>query len=69
MDLINIIERALWTFAEGFVLALPVTLSADIDGAGWKSLLFSAALAGLSAVKTTAVELIKAHNGKYGEGR
>ena len=69
MDLINIIERALWTFAEGFVLALPVTLSADIDGAGWKSLLFSAALAGLSAVKTTAVELIKSHNGKYGEGR
>ncbi len=67
MNWINIIDRALWTFAEGFVLALPVTLSAELDGAGWKSLLFSAALAGLSAVKTAAVELIKAHNRKYGE--
>lgn len=62
----NVIERALWTFAEGFVLALPVTLSADIDGAGWKSVLFSAALAGVSAVKTAAVELIQKHNRQYG---
>lgn len=67
MDIKNIIERALWTFAEGFILALPVTLSADIDGAGWKSLLFSAALAGISAVKTTVAEIIKKHNCKYGE--
>lgn len=65
MDLKNIIERAVWTFAEGFILALPVSLSADIDGAAWKSLLFSAALAGLSAVKTTVAELIKKHNRKY----
>ncbi|MBQ1848691.1 MAG: hypothetical protein II135_11865 [Clostridia bacterium] len=61
----NIIDRALWTFAEGFVLALPVSLSADLDGAGWKSLLFSAVLAGISAVKTTLTELIKLHNKKY----
>ena len=63
----NVLERALWTFAEGFVLALPVTLSANVDAAGLKSVLFSAALAGLSAVKTAVVELIKKHNSIYGE--
>lgn len=59
MDWKNILERAAWTFVEGFLVALPATLSMDIDAAGWKSLLLGAAMAGLSAVKTMVLELIK----------
>ena len=54
----NIIERAAWTFLEGFLVALPATLSVDMDGAGWKALLVSACMAGLSAVKTMVLELL-----------
>lgn len=58
----NILERALWTFAEGFVLSLPVAFSIDMDAAAWKAVLFSAAMAGLSAVKTFILEVIQKHN-------
>ena len=54
----NIIERAAWTFLEGFLVAMPATLSVDMDGACWKSLLVSACMAGLSAVKTMVLELL-----------
>lgn len=54
----NILERAAWTFAEGFLIALPATFSVGMDGAAWKSALLSAAMAGLSALKTLAVEFI-----------
>ena len=60
----NILERAGWTFVEAFLVALPATISADMNGAAWKSALLSAACAGLSALKTFAVELIKSLNGK-----
>lgn len=58
MNWINIIERAAWTFLEGFLVALPATLSVDTDGAGWKSLLLGACMAGVSAVKTMILELL-----------
>lgn len=59
---LNILERAVWTFAEGFLVALPATFSVGMDGAAWKAALLGAAMAGLSAVKTFAVEVVKQHN-------
>ena len=61
IDWINILERALWTFVEGFLIALPTTLSMDmaLDAAALKSALLSAAMAGLSAVKTLIIEIIQ----------
>lgn len=56
---LNILERALWTFLEGFLVALPATFTVGMDGAAWKSALLSAAMAGLSAVKTLIIEIIK----------
>ena len=56
---LNILERAAWTFLEGFLLALPTTFSLEMDGAAWKAVLFSAGMAGLSAVKTFIVEVIQ----------
>ena len=59
IDWMNILERAAWTFLEGFLLALPTTFSLEMDGAAWKAVLFSAGMAGLSAVKTFIVEVIQ----------
>lgn len=59
IDWKNLLERAAWTFVEGFIVALPTTLTLDIDAAGWKTILFSAALAGVSAVKTLILEVIQ----------
>lgn len=61
---INILERAAWTFAEGFLIALPATFSVGMDGAAWKAALLGAAMAGLSALKTFAIEIVQAHNTK-----
>lgn len=60
IDWLNILERALWTFLEGFLVALPTTFSIGMDGAAWKSALVGAAMAGLSAVKTLIIEIIQA---------
>ena len=59
MNWLNILERAGWTFLEAFLVALPATISADMDGAAWKAALLSAACAGISAVKTFVIEIIK----------
>lgn len=56
---LNILERAMWTFLEGFLVALPATFSVGMDGAAWKSALLGAAMAGLSALKTFIIELIQ----------
>lgn len=56
---LNILERAAWTFAEGFLVALPATFSISMDGAAWKSAIFAAAMAGLSALKTFVLEFVK----------
>lgn len=58
IDWMNILERALWTFIEGFLVALPATFSMEMDGAGWKAALLSAAMAGLSALKTFIIEVV-----------
>ena len=63
----NILERAGWTFLEAFLVALPTTISADMDGAAWKALLLSAACAGLSAVKSFIIEVIKQRNSESDE--
>ncbi len=60
---LNILERAAWTFVEGFLVALPATFTVGMDGAAWKSALFAAVMAGLSAVKTFAVDFVKQHKG------
>lgn len=58
----NILERAAWTFLEGFLVALPATLGIDLDGAGWKTLILSACMAGVSAVKTMVLEILSERN-------
>lgn len=55
----NILERAAWTFLEGFLVALPASFGAGMDGAAWKAALLGAAMAGLSALKTFLVELLR----------
>ncbi len=55
----NILERAAWTFVEGFLVALPATFTVGMDGAAWKAALLGAAMAGLSAVKTYIIEVIQ----------
>lgn len=60
----DIIERAAWTFVEGFLVALPATFSIGMDGVAWKSALVGAAMAGLSALKTFAIEIVKQYNTK-----
>lgn len=59
IDWLNILERAAWTFIEGFLIALPTSLSMEMDGAAWKAALMSAMMAGLSAVKTLIIEIIQ----------
>ena len=58
----NLLERAGWTFIEGFLVALPATLSVNMDGAAWKSAILAAVMAGLSAVKTFLLEWIHNRN-------
>lgn len=65
IDWMNILERALWTFAEGFLVALPATINVGMDGAAWKSALIGAAMAGLSAVKTLLIEVTQSHGENY----
>jgi hypothetical protein len=57
----DIIERAAWTFVEGFLVALPATFSIGMDGVAWKSAIVGAAMAGLSALKTFAIEMVQSH--------
>lgn len=53
-------ERAAWTFLEAFLVALPSTITMEVPAAGWVSTLLAAACAGLSALKTLIVEVVKA---------
>ncbi len=53
MDWENILERAAWTFVEGFLVALPL-------GGEWdRAALTGALMAGLSALKTFTIEWIR----------
>lgn len=61
MDWKNILERAAWTFLEGFLVALPAASELGTDSAAWSAALIAAAMAGLSALKTLTLEVIKAN--------
>ncbi len=50
----NIIERALWTFVQGFLGALILNVEMD------KSAIIGALAAGLSALKTLVMEIAEA---------
>lgn len=67
IDWKNLLERAAWTFVEAFLVALPATMKFDIPGAEWKSILLSAAAAGISAVKTLIIDYI--HSRRIPEGK
>lgn len=64
MDWKNIMERAAWTFLEGFIVALPAASQLGVDAAAWKAALVGAAMAGLSALKTLILEVIKTAKGE-----
>lgn len=55
----NILERAAWTFLEGFLVALPAATELGMDSSAWTAALIAAAMAGLSALKTFALEVIQ----------
>ena len=60
----DLLERALWSFAQGFIVSLSATISIGMDGAAWKAALLGAGMAGLSAVKTLVLDMIKQHSAK-----
>ena len=57
----DLLERALWTFLEGFIVFLFGAFSVGMDGAAWKAALLGAGMAGLSAVKTFIINVIRQH--------
>lgn len=68
MNWMNLLERAAWTFAEAFLVALPSTITMDVPAAGWVSTLLAAACAGLSALKTLIIEVVKARKADLDDG-
>lgn len=68
MNWMNLLERAAWTFAEAFLVALPSTITMDVPAAGWVSTLLAAACAGLSALKTLIIEVVKARKAELDNG-
>lgn len=50
----NIVERAVWTFVEGFLVALPLG-----GGEISKAAVMGALMAGLSALKTLIIEIAR----------
>lgn len=63
MDWKNILERAAWTFLEGFLVALPSLSGIGMEAAAWNAALMGAFMAGLSALKTLALEIISSNKG------
>lgn len=58
MDWKNILERAAWTFVEGFLAGMTFSLEMD------KTMVLSATMAGLSALKTLILEVARTKTGK-----
>lgn len=54
----DLLERAAWTFVQGFIVSLSATISIGMDGAALKAAILGAGMAGLSAVKTLVLDLI-----------
>ena len=62
VDWKNLFERAAWTFAEGFLLAIPIISPANIAelvNGSWKLILAGAIGAGISAAKTIIIDFIR----------
>lgn len=55
----DIITRAAWTFAEGFFVTLFATANVGMDDAALKAAVLGAAMAGLSALKTFMIDILK----------
>lgn len=64
----DLLERAAWTFVQGFIVSLSATIGIGMDGAAIKAALLGAGMAGLSAVKTLVVDLIRQYAAKKAEG-
>lgn len=58
----NILTRAAWTFAEGFFVTFFAIANVGMDEAALKAALLSAAMAGVSALKTFVVEILQKKN-------
>lgn len=56
---LDILTRAAWTFAEGFCVTLFATANVGMDEAALKAALLGAAMAGVSALKTFVINLLK----------
>ena len=56
---LDILTRAAWTFAEGFFVTLFATANIGMDEAALKAALLGAAMAGVSALKTFVINLLK----------
>lgn len=57
MNWMNILERAAWTFVEGFLGG--ITFSLEMD----KTMLLAAVMSGLSALKTLILEIAELKKG------
>ena len=60
IDWIDLISRAAWTFAEGFFVTLFATANIGMDESALKAAVLGAAMAGVSALKTFVINLLKA---------
>ncbi len=61
----DILERTLWTFLEGFIAALCATAGMGMDNAGWRIAIATALAAGFSACKTVIVNGIRIYKERY----
>lgn len=62
VDWKNVLERALWTFVEAVLVTFPMVELGSMDIEALKVAAFAAMIAGVSAVKTLILEVIKTHN-------
>lgn len=59
IDWKNLLERAAWSFLEGFLGALPISEFMGMNWAAIKAILFAALLAGLSSLKSLIIAIIE----------
>lgn len=64
---LDVLKRAAWTFLEVFVATLCTITDSGADNIAWRVVLATAIGAGLSAVKTIAVNSIAVYKQKYVE--
>lgn len=64
---IDVLKRAAWTFLEVFVATLCTLTDSGADNIAWRVVLATAIGAGVSAIKTIAVNSITVYKQKYVE--